>query len=268
MAQIIGRLTVNNIEILEVDAIPSDGAGTVAPIGSFASFNSGTIGRLYMKAGAADTAWTQFDTQETDDWNLDGNELSGAAFNTPNEFFGSVNNYDLIFKRNNAEIMRVISEGLAIGLNSSIGGKLQVGQGLGNIVTHLQSIAPSGANVVRVTRQYKIQTVDETETTLIDLAIPETSRVQVRAYIGCNQHGGVSGSNGDGADYVRTASVKRLAGVSPTVEKWSSDFTSEDVKAFKVKEDIVNDNFVIQVKGEADRNIAWSAHVEYSIYLD
>lgn len=62
MANIIGRLTNNEVEVLQVDAIPSSGAGTSAPIGAVAAYNSGSIGTLYFKTGALDTAWDQINT--------------------------------------------------------------------------------------------------------------------------------------------------------------------------------------------------------------
>jgi hypothetical protein len=57
MANIIGRLTNNEVEILQVDAAPAAAAGTSAGIGSIALFNSGSVGTAYIKTGAADTAW-------------------------------------------------------------------------------------------------------------------------------------------------------------------------------------------------------------------
>ena len=66
MANILGLLTVNNKEVLEVDAIPSAGAGTPAPVGSIAFFETGSnVGELYLKVGIADTAWDKFQTAQT-----------------------------------------------------------------------------------------------------------------------------------------------------------------------------------------------------------
>jgi len=272
MSLILGRITVNNKEILEVDGDPALVAGTKAPLGSLALHDTGVIGRMYLKNGVADTAWTQVDTVEGDDWNLDGNDLTGLTFDAPDQFFGSNNNYDVSFRRNSIEIMRMISEGLLIGASSSIGGRLQISQALTEILMNQQSPAGAvgGANVIRISRQFKVQTVDDTITPLVDLAIPEDYRMQVKAYIGCNQHGGVVGDTADGADYERTDSVKRLTGASATIEKWQSDFTSEDVGGFKIDSQIngVSENFEITVQGATDRNLAWSAHVEYSLFSD
>lgn len=58
MANIIGLITINGKNVLEVDAIPSAGLGTPAPVGSIALYEDGSnIGYEYLKIGAADTAW-------------------------------------------------------------------------------------------------------------------------------------------------------------------------------------------------------------------
>lgn len=48
------------------------------------------------------------------DWSLSGNTLTGTE-HSPNEFLGSVNNFDVILKENNTEVLR-LSDGL-VGIN-------------------------------------------------------------------------------------------------------------------------------------------------------
>ncbi len=270
MAQIIGRITVNEKEILEIDARPMDGAGTPAPRGSLAMYDSGTVGYLFLKAGAADTAWVQVDTPEGADWQLDGNPLSGADAIHPNEFLGSNNDFDVAFRRNNQEMMRLVSEGLLVGLNASIGGRLQLGvSNLGDEI--LKQSSPNGgagARVIRVSRQYKLQTTDATLGVLASLEIPASSRIQAKIFAGCNQHGGTGGALGDGADYERTLSAKRLASGNAIVNGWQTDFTSENVGSFDVNRVVNGHKVDLTVKGAADRNLAWSAHVEMMIFQD
>lgn len=57
MANIIGLITINNKEVLEIDAAPAAGLGTAAPVGSIAMFNDAGVGKMYIKAGALDTEW-------------------------------------------------------------------------------------------------------------------------------------------------------------------------------------------------------------------
>lgn len=270
MALQTGRLTVNEKEILELDADPSTGIGYVAPRGSLAIYDSGVIGRLFIKRGPNAVDWTPFDTQESDDWNLDGNLLSGASSSTPNEFQGSTNDFDVAFRRNNQEIMRLINGGLLIGINSAMGGKLDVGvSALGDIISIENSPnGGSGAKVIKITRQYKVQTLDATLTALGSLLVPAASRLHIESVIGCNQHGGIAGAVGDGADYQRNASVKRLAAGAAIINGTTTPFTEEDDKSFRARWVLNVNNVDIEVRGAVDKDLAWSAHVEYVIFKD
>lgn len=58
MASVLGRLTVNHVEICEVDADPS--GGTPGPVGTIAIDSS--TGTIYTKTGALDTAWSEVGT--------------------------------------------------------------------------------------------------------------------------------------------------------------------------------------------------------------
>jgi len=78
MANIVGRLTNNEVEILQVDAPPGGGAGTSAPIGAIAAYNSGTTGTSYLKTGALDTAWDQINTSA-----VSGGVQTGVAGRLP-----------------------------------------------------------------------------------------------------------------------------------------------------------------------------------------
>jgi len=78
MANIIGRLTNNEVEILQTDAVPSSGAGTSAPIGAIAMYNNGATGTAYLKTGALDTAWDLINTAA-----VAGGVLTGTAGRLP-----------------------------------------------------------------------------------------------------------------------------------------------------------------------------------------
>lgn len=269
MAEISGLITVNGKQVLEVDDEPQLGLGTASPIGSLAMYDSGTVGSLWIKVGSADTAWQRVDTPAGQDWQIDGNELTGAAPETPNEFFGSTNNYDVTFVRNNSEIMRLAADGTLIGLNASLGGRLQIGSAsLGADL--LKQISPNGgqgAQVVHVTRQYKVQTTNATDTTLADISIPSDSVVGIEAKIVCRQHGGSSGAAGDGAFYVRNVHARNNSG-SVSVRQNATSVTSEDVNAFNVITSSSGSNVRLEARGAANRNVAWVAHIEMLIAVD
>ena len=74
MAQVLGLITVEGKEVLEVDQNPAAGGGTPAPIGSMAMLETGSsIGEMYIKIGASDTAWDKASTLTS------GNVLLGSA---------------------------------------------------------------------------------------------------------------------------------------------------------------------------------------------
>jgi hypothetical protein len=269
MAAIIGLITVNGKEILEVDAVPSVGLGTPAPRASMAMYDNGAAGFLYVKTGTADTAWQQVDVPEANDWELFGNTLSGGAPSTPNESFGSNNDYDVILKRNNSELARLVTGALLVGLNASLGGRLQVGVGaLGDEI--LKQSSPnggSGARVAHVTRQYKVLTTDATLTNLGLVAIPNNTVIYSKMTILTRQTGGVSGAAGDGAAYVRETHGRNVAGVC-TIRKLQTSFTSEDAGTFDVAVDISTTNIRYRVQGDTDRNMSWIGHAEIMIAID
>lgn len=269
MANITGLITVNSKQVLEVDADPSAGLGTAAPIGSMAMFDSGTVGSLYIKTGSADVAWQRVDVPEGQDWQIDGNALTGASAGAPNQFFGSTNDYDLTFKRNNTELMRLVTDGLLIGLNASLGGRLQVqASALGaDLMKQISPNGGSGSQVVHVTRQYKVQTTNDTPTTLADIAVPSGSVAGIDAKIVCRQHGGTAGSTGDGASYVRNIHARNNAG-TVSVRQNATSVTSEDSNQFNVIVSANSSNVRIEAVGDTDRNIAWFAHVEMLLAVD
>jgi len=261
MANVLGLITVNGKEILEVDADPSAGAGTPAPKGSMSMFDNGTSGIVYIKTGAADTAWQSIDVPEGQDWELFGNTLTGT------EWMGSKNDQDVVFKRNNTEVFRLFNLGMLIGLNSSLGGRLQVAAGtLGDEI--IKQISPNGGTgdqVIHVTRQYKVFTTDATETVLASLAVPAACRIQANLMICGSQSGGTAGATGDGASYERTIDAKRLVAGNAVLKKYQTDFTSEDVGSFDVKAAVNTNNIDVSVIGGADRNISWFAHAQILI---
>lgn len=65
MANILNLITIGEKKYYVVDADPSAAAGTSAEIASVAVFDSGTVGTIYLKTGALDTAWDRISTTGT-----------------------------------------------------------------------------------------------------------------------------------------------------------------------------------------------------------
>ena len=260
---VTGLITVNGKQVLEVDADPSTAGGIAAPLGSLAMYDSGSIGALFIKTGAADDAWQQVDVPEGRDWQMDGNTLTGGSPTAPNEFFGSNNDYDVAFRRNATELMRLCSDGLLIGLNASLGGRLQVSAAAlgGDLVKQISPNGGSGGQVIHVSRQYKVQTTDAVATTLADILLPNDNVAHITAKVVARQHGGSSGTAGDGAAYTREIHARTIAAVA-AVRQNQTSFTAEDVNAFNLLTTVNGANVRLQAQGAANRNIAWFAQVE------
>jgi len=91
-------------QIITVTANPS--SGLAAPIGSLALMNDSGAGRVFVKVGASDTAWTDL-LSAISGWSLIGN----SGTNPSSNFFGTVDAQDLVLRTNNTERFRITSAG-------------------------------------------------------------------------------------------------------------------------------------------------------------
>jgi len=92
-------------DCLTVD--PSAAGGIAANRGSICQQDTGAIGRLWIKTGAADTAWTDALTALSG-WSLSGNAGTTAGTN----FIGTTDAIDLVLKANSTEYFRITSAGV------------------------------------------------------------------------------------------------------------------------------------------------------------
>jgi hypothetical protein len=259
MANVTGLITVNGKEILEVDAVPSAGAGTASPMGSLAMYDDGTKGRLFLKSGSADTAWTEIVLPEIDDWKLAGNNLTGS------EFLGSLNDQDVQFRRNNLEVMRLVGStqavsGLLIGLSSSIGGRLQLAPLAAGDDIFKEVLSPATNPVIRVSRMHRLTTSGAASQSF-DIAIPSDYNAQVKSKVVARQTGGTSGAIGDGASYERTCHARNIGG---TVTRFGlqTDYTYEVVNQLNFTLNASGANIQGVVTGAANRDISWGIYTE------
>jgi hypothetical protein len=63
------------------------------------------------------TVWLRLVSGISDGWQIDGNTLTGTLPGTPNEFIGTLNAADFIFRTNNLERMRILNGG-RVSINS------------------------------------------------------------------------------------------------------------------------------------------------------
>jgi len=259
MANITGLITVNGKDILEVDAVPSGGAGTPANRGSLSMYDDGAIGYLYVKTGTADTAWTLLETPDTTDWKLTGNTLVGT------EIFGSLNDEDVKFDRNNIEVMRMVGttaavQGLIIGLTASLGGRLQLAPDAAGDDIFKEVLSPTANPFIHVTRMHRLTTVGAL-TAVAAIAIPTAYNVQVKSRVVARQTGGATGAIGDGASYERTCHAKNLAG-TVTMFKEQTDYTYEVAGALDFNLAAAGATIEGTVTGSTGRNITWGVYTD------
>jgi hypothetical protein len=264
MATITGLITINGKEVLEVDADPSAGAGTPSPRASLAMFDSGSVGRLYIKTGTADTAWSEVDTPEGGDWKIDGNTLTGGSPSTPAEFFGSNNDYDVITRRNAVEQFRLQNNAFLIGLIASLGGRLQIGETVADASVLAEIFDPTSNPIIKVSRMSRLATTTATPATQTFLTPTNTNTlIEVRTCV--RQTGGGTGAAGDGASYIRTCHARNLADVV-TIFANQTDYTYEVTGAMNFALSSVGDAFVTATAtGTAGRNLSWGLHANLLI---
>lgn len=266
MANITGLITINEKEIIEVDGVPSASLGTPAPMGSLAMYDTGSVGELYLKTGAANTAWTKVDVPDNSDWNLAGNTLSGT------EFIGSLNDQDIKFYRNNTERMRLVgsstsNSALLVGLNATLGGRLQVGNLSGEEFFKMALMSGSIPQVIKATRMGYLTTSDGTPTSAYDIGISQHHNALVKVAVAVRQTGGISGNVGDGAMYERTMAAKNVAG-TVTILKTQTDFTYEIVGSMNVSFTGGTNVISQEVKGVTDRDLSWGIYSDVLMTYD
>lgn len=236
--------------------MPSAGGGTAASRGSLAMYDDATNGFLYLKSGTADTAWTLMDSN-SNDWLLNGNTL-GA-----NTSIGSLDNFDQIFIRNNIELMRTVGstaavQGLLIGLNASLGGRLQLAPTAAGDDILKEVLSPTSNPVIRVTRIHRLTTV-AAASAIASVAIPSDYNCNLEVRAVARQTAGATGAVGDGASYIRTCHASNLAGVV-TMFKEQTDYTYEVAGAMNFALTASGANIDATATGSTGRNLSWGVY--------
>jgi hypothetical protein len=254
MANIIGLITVNGKDILEVDADPSAGLGTPAPVASLAMWDNAGVGNVYFKTGAADTAWNTFDT--TPSWDLVGNTLTGGTPATPNEFFGSTNDYDVTFRRNNLEQMRLVNGALLVGLSASLGGRLQINDATAGADLMKEILDAAGSTpIINVSRMFRVTTTNATPATF-NIAVPNDRNALINVSACVRQTAGSTGAIGDGASYQRTLHASNVGG-TVSIFKPQTDYTYEVAGGLNLSAVASGANVEYSAQGATNRSLTW-----------
>lgn len=237
MAVAYGSLVLNKLRFIEVDSNPNVAPGIQSDMGSIAVVSNGTA---WIKFGPAATDWSKMDSIMGDDWNLQGNTLTGAGPDDPNEFMGSVNDFDVVFKRNNLELFRfadanTLEQVINRALNPSLAQSMMF---------KTTSIGAAGA--------------------VITIPVPSNFNGLIVTRIIGRQSAGVVGAVGDAVSYVRTTTVSNTAGVVTKLFEENDD-TFEVDPAFDLNSAGVAGNLVFTITTVADRNFSWGARAELEL---
>ena len=138
---------------------------------------------------------------------------------------------------------------------TSVGGNTQYGANKFQTVTGIINYGFTQATV---------NTTDAVLTTIQTLAIPTNKSGIVEARIVARRTGGIAGTAGDSAAYIRTVGFKNVAGVvsiiSPPV---STSFTAEDQAPWNATISVSGTNLIVQVSGAVNNNITWDVTTVY-----
>jgi hypothetical protein len=212
MANIIGRLTNNEVEVLQVDAVPSAGAGTSAPIGAIAAYNSGSTGTAYLKTGALDTAWDLINTAA-----VAGGVLTGVAGRLP-VYPSSGNQVDdeYIQNANSIVVSHVAQAGRAVAIVYSIPNP-------GNSVSAADFVLTEGGQIINGPKTFGNDmtingnlTVNGTMTT-INSTVTEISDPTITL----NNGGAAASGGGAGIEVEENAVITAFATVAAARNGWS-----------------------------------------------
>ena len=99
---------IGDAAVVVGDLLVGDGSN------SFQLLQAGAAGKVLTANGLSVTPTWQ---TPTSGWALAGNALTGTE-HSPTEFFGSTNNFDVVFKENNSEIFRLYDGNVGIGTSS------------------------------------------------------------------------------------------------------------------------------------------------------
>ena len=194
-------------------------------------------------------------------WNKSGNLLTGPTPDAPVEFFGSTNNFDVPFRHNNIEVMRLTADGLKLFGTTSVGGgaAIQVSpESPGGILTReFISGAQSSSNF---TRMRTTSTVSNATAVVQQGFTFSGINYQLIAKVIGRQTSGSAGAVGDSVSFRRTLVLNNIAGVVSILFQ-QSDFTYNPYGTTLITS-VAGTNINFSVTGALNRDFSWGFHFE------
>lgn len=212
MANIIGRLTNNEVEVLQVDAAPGAGAGTSAPIGAIAAWNSGSVGAAYLKVSALDTGWDQINTSA-----VSGGVLTGVGGRLP-VYYQSGNQVDDVYVQNGQDVVvaHTTHPSRSVGITYTVPNP-------GNAVASADFVLTEGGQIINGAKTFGNNitingdlTVNGTMTT-INSTVTEISDPTITL----NNGGAAASAGGAGIEIEENSVITAFATVSAARNGWS-----------------------------------------------
>lgn len=245
--------------ILALDVDPSAGAGVAADIGSLALVNVAGTASAWLKIGAPDTAWIQFPVSAVIDWAVSGNNLTGGTPNTPNEYFGSNNDYDVVFKRNGSETGRFaddgVRQGFLVGPYAPVWGSpvpLQVSTQDQGIPAQVSAYDPAGNPVVVQNRLGRLSTVGAVTDTLDFPIFLDRSEATTVDVIG-------RAAGGETISFRNLILLKNIAGAVTVISDAQIIANNVEIPLTSASFSVVGSNLRLTVQGAAGFTIKWGA---------
>lgn len=120
-------------------------------------------------------------------------------------------------------------------------------------------LSQTGASNGTLTQAVTSTTTTDATPTNISIFGTSTNEfgILVEAYVFAKRTGGIAGTAGDSAGYVRRAVFKNIAGVVSLVGSVQDNFTVEDQAGWDCTWAITSTNLAVQVTGATDNNITW-----------
>lgn len=239
----IDLITLGDIRLHHVDADPSGGGGLAADIGSTAYFDDGGAGKMFLKTGSGDTAWT---------------EIFSGTIDLTSEVTG---------------VLPVANGGTGLDASTVTAGQILIGNDTNNDFDLATLTAGSNITINNADGSITINatgptvqddTVSTTDATLTTLATYDLSTADENVFLDvcvlANVTGGAGGNAQRMATFERKVHAKNDGGVV-TIILEEAEFTSKEsaVSGFDVAFSVSGTDLLARVTGGAADNVNWSS---------
>lgn len=191
-------------------------------------------------------------------WKLVGNGIVGG------QFIGTLNDEDMIFKRDDAEVMRLLDSGLIIGGSTLVAGlteaRMELQPAASGNPTYREVLTPGATPVVYTSRLVKQTTAGAAASTFAVTTYPNANQT-FKTTVTVHQTGGGTGAAGDGASFQRTVFIKNVANVcSVLADTETFNYAIDAGITFTAA--AVGATLEFTCQGVAGRNLLWGIRIE------